>query len=113
MTTLRKQTSTSADIYSSDANRRLFVKLASKGIVGKHDSALWIPIKPDWHNDEKKVAAFLDGSPHESPKQREFDEAITVVLRRLHWKVKREPYKGRISEEKLNEVVGFIQDAMN
>ena len=105
-----KCNSWSWDRYSSDANQRLHEKLAKKGIIGENDTILWIPVKPDWHNPDKKVTVFLDGPPHKQPKQREFDEALTIVLRHLRYKVMREPYEGRISEEKLDEVAEFAEN---
>jgi len=108
MMTLRKQTSTADDQYSSNANYRLHLKLAAKGIHGTNDGPIFIPIYPDWHDREKKVATFLDG--HEVHKNsKDYDEAVRLVLERAHWKVKREPYKGQISEERLDEVVDFIE----
>lgn len=68
----------------------LLKELSSRGIMPTTDEpvCLWQTV-PDGKYEEKKLAYYVDGQPHDNGKAKDRDERITGALEALGWKVHR------------------------
>lgn len=65
---------------------------------------------PDFYFDNMKLCVFIDGFPHTKKGALERDSRIDERLRRRGFKVARFPYKGKLSQERLKQIVDEIEE---
>ena len=99
----------------SNAEIDLFTALSNRGLTANMVTQQPIILKityPDFMWIEKRKVVYLDGRQVHRKRQ-EKDEEIDALLELQGWSVLRVPYDPPLTEKRLAEIVGEIQEFLN
>jgi len=99
----------------SNAEIDIQIELTRRGL----DKTMWMQkeiclysCRPDFYFDNLRLCVFIDGFPHTRKGALERDSRIDDLLRKRKFKVARFSYKGKLSQERLKEIVDEIERLM-
>lgn len=99
----------------SKAEIKLLLALESHGLArgafSQMEISLW-STQPDIFYPTKGIAIYLDGPPHLKGHVQDRDEKITERLQKKGLKVLRFSYTPPISDQRLDEIVQAIKEAL-
>ena len=94
----------------SNAEVEILKELSRRSIYPESQMSICLyQCKPDFYFGSTKLCVFIDGPPHQKPRRIDRDNGVDELLRKRGFKVARFGYKGKLSKQRLHQIVDEIE----